>query len=339
MRRVSKEILYERVLAKLVEKRVDAEQARIVTEALVYADAVGMASHGTIRLEHYLNRIERGGINLSSAYSTTEGAWPWACLLDAAGGFGHVALDKACAQGIKMAQELGIANVAIKNSSHCGALSYYLRKITDAGYIAIIMGNTDKCVVPTGGKRAFLGTNPMAFGFPTGEDDEPMIIDMGTSEVALGKVLMAREEQESVPDNWGVDAEGRRTDNPDKVTALLPMAGHKGYCLALMIETFTAILTGSAFGPHVSKMYDDLDKTRDLAMFLLVIKPNVYLPAGAFEQNLSTMVNELHAQEPTEGVERVRIPGDREMTNWRESTVSGVQIMESVYQLLGFDGE
>jgi ureidoglycolate dehydrogenase (NAD+) len=143
-------------------------------------------------------------------------------------------------------------------------------------------------------KRIFLGSNPIAFGAPGAR--EPVIIDMSTTHVAWGKVLVARQEGKPIPPDWGVDAEGKPTTDPHKVVGLAPTGGHKGYALALMIEILCAQLAGVPFGRHVTKMYGELDKPRNLGHFMLALDIARFADPAAFRSQVAAFIGAAHAE-------------------------------------------
>ena len=181
------------------------KDAAVVADVLVYADLRGVYSHGVMRVEHYTGRIRSGGMNLKPELRI-ERLKPSIGLVDAQGAAGHVMTRYAAEQAIRIAAEQGMAMVGIRNNSHCGALAYYVQMALDAKMAAMVCVHTDKVVVPFGGRDAYFGTNPFAFGFPGTKDS--ILLDMATSEVAWGKVLHAREKGQPIPENWAVDAEG-----------------------------------------------------------------------------------------------------------------------------------
>ncbi len=334
MKRVAYNLVLEAIAAKLCSAGVPQEHAHIVADVLVYADASGITSHGTIRLEHYVRRIAEGGINTHSSFTAKQGAYAWSRLVDAEGGLGHVAALRAVHEGVQVAKTHGIAVVSVTNTSHCGALSYYMRKITAQDFIGFATLNTDKCVVPFGGTSPFLGTNPIAWGFPQSEDANPIIVDMATSESALGKIIAAREKGERIPPHWAVDAEGNPTDKPNEVAALLPLAAHKGYALACVVEVLSAIFTASAFGPHLAPMYDKLNTKRNLGAFFLMMDAAVHVPKDAFKAQLARMIRELHAQPCAPGVDGIRLPGEMEHAQYQQACVGGVALLPEVCRYL-----
>ena len=148
---------------KLVAAGLVEEHAEIVAEILVHADLRNVNSHGVLRTEHYVNRLNAGGINPNANIRFNQ-TGPVTGIVDGDDGFGHVIGDIAMDHAIQMAKENGIGMVTAQNSSHCGALSYFVQKAAESNLIGIAMAHTDKIVVPFGGKNSFLGTNPISYG-------------------------------------------------------------------------------------------------------------------------------------------------------------------------------
>lgn len=320
------------VVKKLSSAGVLPVQAECVADVLVNADARGVRSHGTIRIEHYCNRIKKGGINLKSNFSFTSVAKA-AGVLDVDGGMGHYGGMLAMKEAIARVKDTGVYAVSIKNSSHCGALSYYAEMAIGAGLASMVMVNTDKCVVPFGAGEAYFGTNPIAYGFPGKK--HRILIDMATSEVAFGKIFAAREKGGSIPPTWGVDATGAPTTDPNKVVYVTPMAAHKGTAIALAIEGFTGLFTG-AFGPHIISMYGDssLSVYRNTMAFMLVIDPDVFGGKEAYLANTDKMFEEISALRPAPGVDKVFVPGQPEDMRYADALKNGCPVYENVLNFL-----
>lgn len=329
-------IIQENELNELVRKKLqsvglNAEHSGIVADVLTNSDMRGVRSHGTMRLEHYCARITAGGINLNASYEFKKTATA-AGVLDADGGMGHVAANIATDIAIKQAKETGIFAMVVKNSSHAGALSFFGEKAVDSGMIAILMANTDKCVTPFGSAEGYNGTNPIAFCYPGKKHS--IILDMATSEGAFGKIYVAKEKGESIPESWAVDGDGVPTTDPSKAVYLLPFGGHKGTGLALSIEALTGVGNG-AFGPHVVAMYGDTMGTyRNTSAFIMMIDPNIYGNGDAYYDNLDQMVDEIHALRPAKDVKKVLLPGEIEKDNEARARKDGVPVYENVYKFL-----
>ena len=329
---MSHQKLKELVKKKLEQTGVLEEHAEIVAEVLVHADLRGVHSHGVLRTEHYVRRVKEGGLNPNPNISF-KATGPVTGIVDGDDGFGHVIAKEAMKHALRLAKDNGVGVVGVVNSSHCGALSYFVRQAADENMIGIAMTHTDKYVVPFGGAEAFFGTNPLAFGFPA-KNNPPIILDMATSGVALGKVLQARETGQSIPSNWGVDEKGNPTTDPHQVVSLLPAGGVKGYGLALVVDVLSGILTGSAFGPHITAMYGDYKKMRKLGHFVGVINPAAFTNVDSFLHAIDQMIDEIHEVSPAEGFDKVLVPGEPEQLKEQRYLKNGIPIPESVHRYL-----
>ncbi|EGC9167674.1 Ldh family oxidoreductase [Salmonella enterica subsp. enterica serovar Agona] len=316
---------------KLTQAGLDAQTAQQVADVLVHADITGVHSHGVIRVEHYCTRLNAGGLNPKATFSI-EQISPSVAILDSDDGMGHCALIKATDHAISLARETGLGFVSVKNTSHCGALSWFIEQATSQGMVAIAMTQTDTCVAPYGGAERFLGTNPIAFGFPV-KDSHPMIVDMATSAIAFGKILHAKETGKPIGHALALDKEGHITTDPHKIENLLPFGGHKGSGIALAIDALTGVLMGANFSNHIVRMYGDYDKMRKLASLVIVIDPQM-LGNPLFSSIMSTMVNELRAVKPMPGVDKVLAPNDPQIAYKEKCLKEGIPVAEGIYQYL-----
>ena len=316
---------------KLHGAGLDQETAQKVADVLVHADITGVHSHGVMRIEHYCKRLAAGGLNKTANFSI-EQISPSVAILDSDDGMGHAALIAATEHGIKLAAETGLGFVSVKNTSHCGALSYFMEQATDQGMIAIAMTQTDTCVAPYGGATRFIGTNPLAFGFPV-EGSTPMIVDFATSATAFGKLLLAKESGKPIEKGLAIDANGYETTDANEAVTLLPFGGHKGTGIALAIDALTGILMGAEYGNHIVRMYDEYDKMRKLASLVIVIDPRK-LGSPLFPVIMAMMVKELQAAPPAPGVEKVLAPNDIQVEYKAKCQKEGIPIKTELYQFL-----
>lgn len=317
---------------RLVEAGMSQPDAETVADVLVYAELRGVASHGVVRVEHYCNRIRAGGINLNPGFKV-DFLKPGMGRLDAKGGMGHLAGVCATKAAIAAARTQGMAMVGIVNSSHCGALAYYTQMALDARMASLVCVHTDKLVAPFGGRFAFLGSNPLAFGYPGRKDD--ILFDMATSQIPWGKVINHRVQKKPLEPGLVQDAQGNPTTDADKAVSLTPFGGHKGYGVSLMIECLTGLLLGGVFGPHLAPMYQNIDKYRNLSNFILVIDPAVFWNGNdAFLDVTQNMIDEIHAQSPAAGFERVMLPGEIERAAMLKNKEKGISVPKAIYDFL-----
>ncbi|RST70304.1 ureidoglycolate dehydrogenase [Siminovitchia acidinfaciens] len=329
---VSHEDLKELVVKKLCEESVRQEEAEIVADVLIHANLRGVDSHGVMKTEHYVKRIQGGGLNIDSN-PQIEKSSDTTAVYNGDNGFGHVIAKHSMDLAIQMAKDHGIGVVGVKRSSHCGALSYFVKQALDEKLIGVAMTHTETAVIPFGAAEPYFGTNPIAFGFPT-NNEEPIIFDFATSKVAFGKVLNAIDHGQQIPADWGVDEEGNQTTDPSKVSYLHPFGEAKGYGLGFIVEIFAGLLTGSAFGPHITKMYVDYSKALDIGHFFMVLDPAKFIAAEDFLNNLDCMIREIHSLKPSKGFTKVLVPGEPEVIQEKIRRVDGIPLPESVFRYL-----
>lgn len=320
------------VETRLTEAGLNQPHAEMVADVLVHADLRGVRSHGVMRTEHYVTRLKGGSLNANPTFSLKE-VRSGAAVLNGDAGMGHPACYEAMAKAIEMSDQAGIAMVGVENGSHCGALSYFVLQAVESGKIGMAVTQTDKCVAPFGGAKAFFGTNPIAFGFPT-QKNSPVVLDMATSNIAFGKILHAKEQGTPIPDDWGLDGNGVPTTDPHAVEAMTPFGGYKGYGLALVIDVLTGVLMNARFGPHIHAMYGDYDKPRELASLMIAIDPATFSSLDRFKAQMDAMVDDLHAQPAGPGYEQVYVPGELELLRQKENLKAGVPVVDSIYQWL-----
>lgn len=332
---VSESRLHTLIKNKLMLAGMPEEQAEATTDHLVYADMVGVHSHGAVRVEYYSERIKKGGVNLNPDLSF-EKTGPSTAIYHGDNAQGHYVVNKALDPAIEMAKESGVAVVGISKVSHTGTLSYYLRKISEQGLIGFAVTQSDPMVVPFGGAEVYYGTNPIAFSVPRSSSD-PMVFDMATTVQAWGKILDARSRGKDIPDTWAVDSEGLPTTDPNNVAGLVPIAGPKGYGLMMMVDVLAGILLGLPFGKSVSSMYHDLSEGRNLGHTFIIIDPSRFRPQEDFERDIDRTVEELHAITPAPGFDQVYYPGELSWIEMEKHRKQGVEIPESIVNYLESD--
>jgi ureidoglycolate dehydrogenase (NAD+) len=309
---------------------LQSADAQLVAQTLVAANLRGVDSHGVVRLPHYATRLRNGSVKARPSISARR-TGPSTAVVEGDAGMGQLVATRAMHEAISLARETGVGATVARNSSHCGACSWFVEMAVKEGMIGVALTHTDSIMVPPGMKRIFLGSNPIAFG-ALGER-EPVIIDMSTTHVAWGKILVARQEGKSIPPDWGVDKDGRPTTDPHAVVGLAPTGAHKGYALAAMVEILCAHLAGVPFGRHVTKMYGELDKPRNLGHFMLAMDVGRFTDAKQFGKEIASFLKEMHA-------EGALAPGDPERRTAERRAREGIPIPENtIAELNALAGE
>jgi len=315
---------------------VPPEDAAVVADCLTMANLSGVDSHGVVRLAHYVRRLHNGTIKARPTI-TFEKRAPSLGIVDGGDGLGHVVTWRACDEAMRLAEESGSGVIGIRNSSHFGMAAFYINRLVSNGYIGMAMTDTDAFLIPFGGRKAFFGTNPIAIGFPT--DGIPLILDMATTSIPYGRIELAKREGREIPPDWGLDAEGNPTTDPNAIAGLHPIAGPKGSGLAMVIGIFCSVLTAMPWGPHINKMYGEMEGRRELGHFILALDLKRLMPLDAFKQRLGEMIAELHQVPPVEGFSQVYYPGEVEGERRARRRAEGIPIDPGLYQELAELGQ
>ncbi len=318
--------LREWAATALAAAGVPADNAALTARMLVQTSLWGIDSHGVARLTHYLNRIAHGSITVRPRLGFTRTA-AGTGQVDGDHGLGFVVCEFAMRHAIGLAREAGVGAVGVANSSHCGAIGLYTRQATEAGMIGIGFTHSDSFVTPHGGTKAFFGTNPISIAFPGADPERPLCVDMATSIVPWNRIMNARREGRSVPPGLGVDAAGRDTTDAAQIVAVKPMAEHKGYALAFAIDMLCGPLNGMAYGPHLTRMYDQLDQHRRLGSFFLAIDPARFAGGAVLAGVLLAAMQDVKAQQ-----EGVQTPGEPEYRMAAERMRTGIPVEAGLWQ-------
>lgn len=281
-----------------------------VVDGLIETSLRGVDSHGIRLMPHYIGGIKNGRINKNPNIAIKKTSLSTA-ILDADHTFGIAAGVIAMQKAIQIAKKTGISAISVKNSTHFGAAAIYSILAAKSNMIGLSFTHTDSLVLPYGGKKAYLGTNPICFAAPC-EDEEPFCLDMATSQIPWNKLLVYRDTKQPLKPGWAADQTGIGTINPQKAVALLPLGGYKGYGLALMIEILSSLLTGMSFGSHIKPMYPLDNEKRNLGHFFIAIDIARFEDITIFKKRLSSLVKELRVIPPAKGFSYVLVAGDPE---------------------------
>lgn len=288
---------------------------------LVEAEAMGVTSHGVIRLPQYADAAQKGGFRPGAEPSLDQAAGG-AAVIDGGGGFGVPALRLGMATAVEAAQRSGAGAVGVRNVYHTGRIGAFVAQAAEAGCLGIVAGGGGRqaCrqVAPFGGRRAVLPTNPWAFGVPGGEHGA-LVVDFATSAAAQGKLMAVRAAGGRLSEGVILDREGRPSTDPEDYYAggaILPAAGPKGYGLALLAEVLGETLMGEA-APESNWLAIAVDLGR------FADRPSYGAAAEA-------ILAEMRAADPLPGVERVEVPGEREAARAEAARRDGIDLPDPV---------
>jgi LDH2 family malate/lactate/ureidoglycolate dehydrogenase len=317
-----------------VKAGVPEDRAHTIAESLVQADLRGVDSHGVVRTQIYLERLEAGMIDPHAEIEVVAQTEAMA-LIDGRNNFGAVIGSKALELSLQRAKQYGASIIGVKNSNHFGTCAYYALKAVRENCALLVMSNASQTMPPTGGIRPFIGTNPLAVGVPAGEE-QPFILDMATSVVARGKIIVSAQKNEPIPPGWAIDKDGNPTEDPHAalVGSVLPVGGAKGYGLSMFIDILSGVLTGAGFGKYVNNMYENWEQPQNVGHLFITIDIDRFLPIALFKARMDTYIRELKAEPKAPGVQEILIPGEIEHRLTVERQQYGIKLSAKLVQEL-----
>lgn len=329
------------VFLKMGSIEADAELA---SKVLVSADLRGVDSHGVARLSGYVRLWEAERINATPKIDITHET-PSTAVVDGDKGLGLVVAPKAMKIAIDKAKNVGTGWVAVKNSNHFGIAGYHSMMALEQDMIGISMTNASPLVAPTFSVERLLGTNPIAVAIPT-KNQPPFVADFATTTAANGKLEILQRKGLEAPLGWVQDAQGLQSTNVHVLKnggALLPLGGdrehgsHKGYCLGAIVDIFSGVFSGANYGPWVPPFVSFLPVADNLVgegigHFFGAMRIDAFRPADDFKNHMDNWISRFRNAIPSDGNEKVYIPGDpeREISAIREQ--EGIPLLKTVVQ-------
>lgn len=326
----------------LIAHGTSTATAEIVADALVLADLRGIDTHGINRLLPYIRQIRNGALHPASE-PTFHSVTPVVGQVDGRNGFGFAAAALGMEEACKMAAVYGIGMVSVKHSNHFGMSAWIVQQALDyrapgkeAGMMSLVFTNSSPAMPAWGGREKILGVSPLACGAPGPRDGRPFILDMAPSVAARGKVHKALRRGEQIPEGWAIDADGKPTIDPAQALkgVMLPMGGPKGSALAIMMDIFSGVLSGSGFAGNIAGPYDDASRPADVGHFLVAIQPGLFLSEDDFRERMSVLYQKVLQSERMIGVEQIYLPGETEQITCEERQRSGIPFTEEEIEAL-----
>lgn len=302
----------------LTRHSTSEQNAQHVANALLAAQIDGQKGHGLSRLPSYCGQSASGKVNGHATPEVVDRCGA-GLRIDAGNGFAYPAIALAIDELSRMSRDSGIAAASIFRSHHFGQAGHHVEQLAERGMIGLVFGNSPKAIAPWGGNAAVFGTNPIAFAAPR-RDGEPLMIDLSLSKVARGKVMVAAENDEPIPEGWALDSDGNATTDARAALegTMLPMGDSKGAALVLMVEVLAAALSGANFGFEASSFFSADGEPPATGQTLLAINPE-FFSAGSFGERLEVLLGAITDQPG------VRLPGTTRLAN-RQQARDGIQI-------------
>ncbi len=297
---------------------VDGEEAKIAASALVEANLCGVDSHGVRMLPGFVTLIRNGKINPQGRIRVIKET-PVIAHLDADLSLGSVVGVRSMRMAAEKAIKHGLGFILVRNSSHWGRAAYYSNIATEQGCVGVCFCNTESNMPIWGAKEPRIGNNPLSIGTPRASGP-PVLLDMAMSQAAFFKIVLYNREGKKVPLGWGVDDQGRPTDEPKEILKsrrLVPMGQHKGSGLAFMIDILTGILSNGRFCGELMEEAKGMPHATSYSQVFLAINISAVLPLEDFEKRVDELIQYIKGGKLAEGFEEINFPGERA---WREKS-------------------
>lgn len=297
------------------------EDADQVGEVITYADFTGVPSHGLSRLLYYLREIRKGGLEKNADFKITSDSGQ-VMQFDCGNGSGILGVRRAYKMLAPRALKNGIAIATGNHSSNVGCAGFYGRMAAEDGLICLFCANTHVCMAPYGGADKLIGTNPIVIAVPA--LNGPLVLDMSTSGVAFGKITALAREGKSIPEGWANDYDGRPTTDGKKAYTVLPVGGHKGYGLAVMVDIFSAVLGMAAYGMNIG-VFNNFE-VENTGFCMILINPTKWMPLEAFVKRVEDYRQMIKMSRKAESVEEIFLPGEIEQKKYTMLKETGITI-------------
>ena len=326
----------EGFIARALEaEKVPVADAKIIANLMVQSDLVGADGHGIFRLPAYLKRIRAGGVNLQPniRVEREQGA---TALINGDNALGHLVMNRAVELALEKVKQHSVCWIGSHFGNHSGAASVYVRKLAEQGYIGIYMavGNANH-MAPWGGIDLLLSTNPIAIAVPAGK--EPIVLlDIATTVAAYGKVKVAAQKGESIPDDWMIDKQGKPITDPKRSAegSLLPIGGYKGYGLAVMIGLLAGALNNAAVGKGTIDFNAHHDLVTNTGQTIIAVDPSAFGNKDDFIARVIELVNDLKSSTTLPGVKEIRVPGEGAAKTMAERQRLGIPVSPELLDAL-----
>ncbi|GGI38938.1 lactate dehydrogenase [Cnuibacter physcomitrellae] len=298
------------VRSLLEAQGVPSGDAELIADSLVAADLWGHQSHGVLRLPWYIDRLRAGSMTARTEPAIVSDTGPL-LVMDGRDGIGQVLAERARTEAVRRAHEFGVAAVGVRNSNHFGTAMYFTRRAAAEGCVGILTTNASPAMAPWGGREKAVGTNPWSVAAPFG--DRVVVVDVANTAVARGKIHLAKQRGDSIPETWALGRDGNPTSDPAEAVdgVILPMAGHKGYAIAFMMDVLSGALTGSEVGTGVHGPYEPTARSGAGHLFL-AIDVSAAGSMAEYTERVGRIVSEVTSVPPAEGHARVLYPGEVE---------------------------
>ena len=309
----------------LVKAGAHATMAETAAQHLVRAEEQGLPTHGMSRVPFYCSMLKNGRAE-GKARPSMLADKAAVCLIDNADGLPYESAAWAIEEVIQRARRNGIGFAGIRNSAHVGVLGIHLLKVAETGMVGVAFTNSPAAIPAWGGKKALFGTDPVAFAFPR-KGADPIVVDLALTTVTRGKIMVAMQKGEKIPEGWALDRHGKPTTDPKEAIeqgSLFPIGGTKGAMLALAFELVCAALTGAAIGPEADSFFSEQGNKPRIGQAFLAIDPGALAGMEKYFERVETVVRTMLADEG------VRLPGAKRFASEKKLQQEGIEVADDL---------
>jgi len=310
---------------------VPPDDASLWADILVWANLRGVDSHGVLRIPRYIETLHSGDIRARPNITVARRAGAIA-VLDCDAAPGPVAMARAMDEAIARAREVHVGWCIARNTTHTGAIGYFTQAATAAGMAGMVMMASRPMMAYYGARVPAVSTNPLAIGVP-GDAHPPLVVDMSTATVSMGKVLEARDAGQPIPDGWGLDAAGRPTNDPRAVATLMPLGGAKGSGLSLMMECLIGLMAANPVIEPLLRSGEDPSGFRQNGL-CVAIDIAAFVDLADYRREVDALAAAITGLPKADGVARIYAPGERGDAVLAERTKTGIPLPQGTWARL-----
>jgi L-2-hydroxycarboxylate dehydrogenase (NAD+) len=309
---------------------LDQLDARFCAGCLVGASLWGKDSHGVMRTEHYIRRLQSGAVNPKPHIVTVRGRRAIETL-DGDNGLGFLVGRAAMDRAVALAREHGVGVVGVRRSSHFGAAGLYARLAADEGMAGIAMTNAAAKIVAPGGARPITGSNPMAVAVPS-YGEFPFVLDVSTSALSGGKLLVAAQQGERIEPGAAMSADGQPTEDPLEAFKGLwaPMGGVKGLGLSYTIDVLSGVITGASFGLAMKSQYTDASEPSGTGHFMIAVNLDDIISRDELRGRMTQYMSSIRESPMKDTTARMLVPGERAYLTEQTRLANGIPLPPQV---------
>ncbi len=323
----------------LIKHGLPPDDAACVADGLIEANLRGIDSHGVSRIPIYCERLRRGVVNPKPKISV-QTVTPVCALVDGDDGMGFLVGRRGMEAAIAMAHGYGIGLAGARRSTHYGMAALYVMQAIDAGMIGLAYTNASPALPVWGGRSAFLGASPFAAGAPGGAK-APYVLDMAMTVIARGKIRLAAQRGEPIPEGLALDRDGRTTTDAHQAFegVCLPFGGVKGAALSMLMEILAGVITGANFAGDVKSLYFDHSAPQNVGHLFIAMRPDLFVPRTEYNRRMDTLVDRAKSCPKAEGFDEILIPGEPETRTRTKRSRSGIPLTPDVVEALRVEAD